>query len=83
MRYHRDMGQLLVRNVSEEAIAALKARAEANGRSVESEHRELLQGLARPGFDAWLAELDALREATRGRGGPTSEEIIREDRDSH
>lgn len=83
MRYHSVMGQLLVRNVSEQAIAALKTRAAGNGRSMEAELREIVHGLVRSDHDAWLAELDRLREATRGRGGPSAVEILREDRESH
>ncbi|CAN5219461.1 hypothetical protein BH09PSE2_BH09PSE2_07210 [soil metagenome] len=82
MRYHREMGQLLVRNVPEEAIAALKKRAEINGRSVEAEHRQLIENLVERPVAGWLAEADRLREVTRGRGGPTAVEILREVRGS-
>ena len=77
------MGQLLVRNVPDDAIAALKMRAAENGRSMEAELRAIVQELARPPLSDFLAEADRLREKTRGRGGPTAEQIIREDRDSH
>jgi plasmid stability protein len=36
------MAQLLVREVDEELVAALKRRAAAHGRSAESEHRLIL-----------------------------------------
>ena len=83
MRYRPHMGQLLVRNVPEEAITALKRQAARNGRSMEAEARELLKELAasQPKPD-WLAEADRLREMTKGRGGPPSWILIREDRDS-
>ena len=43
------MADLLVRGVDEEIVLALKARASANGRSVEAEHREILTlALTRP-----------------------------------
>ena len=83
MRYHRRMGQLLVRNVSEEGIRALKARAVSYGRSMEAELREMVESLAKPKLSDFVAESDRLREETRGRGGMTAEQIIREDRDSH
>ena len=37
------MGQLLIRNVPDETIAAFKQKAELNGRSLEQELRELLE----------------------------------------
>ncbi len=37
------MGQLIVRSLEDEVIEALKKRARANGRSAESEHREILR----------------------------------------
>jgi plasmid stability protein len=36
------MADLLVRNVDEELMRALKARARAHGRSVDAEHRAIL-----------------------------------------
>ncbi len=37
------MGQLLVRNVGEDIVRALKRRAAGHGRSAEAEHREILR----------------------------------------
>ena len=43
------MPNLLVRNVDDDLVRALKERAGANGRSVEAEHREILaDALQRP-----------------------------------
>jgi antitoxin FitA len=40
---------LIVRNVDEQIVQALKERAAQNGRSAEAEHREILKAaLARP-----------------------------------
>ena len=80
------MGQLLVRNVSEEGVAALRRRAAENGRSVEAEHRALIENLAKAGRPEptshdWLAEADRLREMTRGRSSVPSWVLIREARD--
>lgn len=36
------MAQLIVRNLDEALVDALKARAAAHGRSAEAEHREIL-----------------------------------------
>jgi len=37
------MAQLIVRNIEEEVVEALKKRAARHGRSAEAEHRELLR----------------------------------------
>ena len=37
------MAQLIVRNIEEEVVEALKLRAAQHGRSAEAEHRELLR----------------------------------------
>jgi plasmid stability protein len=43
------MPDLLVRNIDDALIRALKARAGANGRSAEAEHRQILvESLATP-----------------------------------
>lgn len=79
------MAQLLVRNVSEDVVQALKARAAAHGRSVEAEHRALLeQTLAadrRAQVEAWLKAGEPLRERLRGRVFTPSEVLIRESRE--
>jgi plasmid stability protein len=44
------MAQLVVRNVEEEVVRALKLRAARKGHSTEAEHRELLKAaLLKPG----------------------------------
>ena len=37
------MAQLIVRNIEEEVVEALKLRAARHGRSAEAEHREVLR----------------------------------------
>jgi antitoxin FitA len=37
------MGSLIVRNVGDDIVSRLKARAAAHGRSAEAEHREILR----------------------------------------
>jgi plasmid stability protein len=86
MRYHIRMGQLLVRNVPEETIAALKARAARNGRSVEAEHRAMLDALAAEqsaaeAKAAWIERARRHREELRGRSFTPSEVLMRELRD--
>ncbi|HSL83142.1 MAG TPA: DNA-binding protein [Thermoanaerobaculia bacterium] len=47
------MAQLIVRNLENDVVQALKERAGRHGRSAEAEHREILREalLARPGED--------------------------------
>lgn len=42
------MAQLLVRGLDEALVNGLKERAKANGRSVEAEHRAILEEVVRP-----------------------------------
>ncbi|MGG5819327.1 FitA-like ribbon-helix-helix domain-containing protein [Falsiroseomonas sp. HW251] len=76
------MAQLLVRNVDEETVAWLKARAAANGRSVEAEHREILRAARQSSAPSDFWERAArLRAQTAGRRTTPSEELLREARD--
>ncbi len=56
------MSQLIVRNVGQEIVGALKRRAARHGRSAEAEHREILRAalseeLERGSFKAALASM--------------------------
>lgn len=73
------MTQLTVRNVDEQVIRALKARAAANGRSAEAEHRELLRSALLPDREAFASRASALRR--RLRSSIDSTDVIRADRD--
>jgi antitoxin FitA len=42
------MGQLIVRNIDESLVKALKLRAARKGRSAEAEHREILREALAP-----------------------------------
>jgi plasmid stability protein len=82
------MGQLLIRNVDDETIAQVKARAAANGRSMEAELREMIRaGLAQKTIaDRWtefrrLADISRALTANRSPGAATSEQLLRESRD--
>ena len=75
-----------MRNVDDATIAALKARAAKHGRSVEAEHRAVLDELAREQSEA-IAKAECIerarlhREETRGGTFTPSEVIVREMRD--
>ena len=60
------MGVLTIRNVDDDVIAALKARAKANHRSLEGELRHLLSRYAIPD-----SNLGLVRERARAAYGPT------------
>jgi plasmid stability protein len=68
------VAQVLVRQLDEEVVDALKRRAKANGRSLEAELREILREAA---SDPW-EELIRVREALSGRSFSDSSELARE-----
>lgn len=78
------MAQVLVRNLDDEVVERLKARAAKAGRSLESELRGILEAAAREERDAWVRRAAAIRARTPPRppGMPLAEDLIREDRDS-
>jgi plasmid stability protein len=75
------VAQLIVRDLDEEIVAALKARAAEHGRSAEAEHRRILEAALGRGQEAsrFAAAAAALRE--RFRSGLDSTEVIRAARD--
>jgi len=79
------VGDILVRNVDDDAIAQLKKKAKAAGKSVNEIAREALVAAAKPSKEAIWAEADRIRAKIRARVGhdlPDSTAGIREDRDS-
>lgn len=79
------MGQIIVRNLDDAAIDALKRRAERERKSLEQLLREVLTDVARRDRVDWLAELDRIRamapKSATGRRFPLAEDMVREDRD--
>ena len=75
------MPQLLVRDVPQDVVEALKRRAAEHGHSAEAEHRIILEEALCAGRSGFWERAAALREQTRGRISIPSEEIIRQDRD--
>ena len=84
------MGDLNLRNVDDEIVQRLDERAKRNGRTAESEHREILKRVLIPEaadpLDAemlsWEQRAARLRRLTHARQQTPSELLIREDRDS-
>jgi antitoxin FitA len=75
------MPQLLVRDVPQEIVEALKRRAAQHGRSAEAEHRLILEQTLRAGRAGFRDRAAALRAATSGRISGESADLIRQDRD--
>ena len=75
------MSQLLVRDVPQDVVEALKRRASEHGRSAEAEHRIILEEVLRAGRANFWERVAALRAETRGRKLNNSTELIRRDRD--
>lgn len=75
------MAQLLVRDIPQDIVEALKRRAAEHGRSAEAEHRLILEAALRPGRAGFWERAIALREETRGRTLTNSTDLIRQDRD--
>jgi antitoxin FitA len=76
-----EVAQLTVRKVDPEIVRRLKLRAAQHGRSVEAEHRAILERLPGNGADDIWAAAARLRARTRGRQHTDSAELIRADRD--
>lgn len=76
------MAQLLVRDIPETLVLALKERAAAHGRSAEAEHRLILEEALRSGRNEFRKRAARLRAGTAGRIQGESADLIREDRDS-
>ncbi len=69
------MGSVLIRNLDEDIIARLKARAMARGTSLEQFLREGVTRLAAPSRDEMLDELRAIRARAKPSTSTAAEEI--------
>lgn len=75
------MAQVIIRNLDEATVAALKARAAARGNSLEEELRRLLAEAAHPTPAQVRDTAAAIRALGRRPVELDLEELIREDRD--
>ena len=78
------MANIFVRNVDDDAVARLKKKAEAAGKSMNDLAREALHAAAKPSKEEAWAAINRFREKIRARVGhdlPDSTPGIREDRD--
>ena len=76
------MAQLIVRDLDERIVAALKARAARNGRSAQAEHRRILEAALREDAVEMAEFADAAaRLRARFRSQLDSTDVIRAARD--
>ena len=75
------MGQVIVRNLDDETIEALKARATMHGNSLEQEVRGILVQAASFGPQERLALADSIRAMTPKKRQSGSAAMVREDRE--
>ena len=76
------MGQILIRNLDDAVLAALKRRARDHQTSAEEEARRALSAsVGQMSKEKWLAEADALRQRIGRVPGPSTTELLRADRD--
>ena len=74
------MAQILVRNLEEQTIKRLKARAQRKGRSLQAEVKEILvQTVQMDAHSAWKLA-DTIRESL-ARRFDDSAKLVRKDRD--
>ena len=71
------MTDFLLRDLPEELVNKLKARAERNGRSLQAEIRETLRDSTRLSWDEWATQASALRARTGADvDAPTAADMI-------
>ncbi|MBX3333904.1 MAG: hypothetical protein KF876_07255 [Nitrospira sp.] len=75
------MGQVIVRNLDDRVIAALRTKAKLHGQSLEQELRTILSKAAVPNTQERVALASRIRGLTPKRRQTDSTKLIREDRD--
>lgn len=75
------MPNILIRNLSEETLARLKARAKRHNRSTQAEVAEIIDRFVNTGSAELEAAIDDARRESAGAARPNAAEIIRADRE--
>ena len=73
------MGQVLVRNLDDDVIDAIRLRAELKGASLEQELRDIITAAAKTRADN-LHALAVLRTRQSARSDLRTEDLLRDDR---
>lgn len=60
------MGQILIRNINDEALTTLRSKAQSQGKSLESVVRELIENEGAPDRTTLLEEMRRIRAMTQG-----------------
>jgi plasmid stability protein len=74
------MGQVLIRNIDDAVLAALRARAAARGLPLEAELRDVLTRAAGHPRADLAAEFAAMRALTPDKPHRPAEDLVRESR---
>ena len=74
------MAQVLVRELRADVVARLKARAKRNGRSLQTELKEILQTASRQNVVDARALADRIRRQLAGRRHSDSVDLLAKDR---
>jgi plasmid stability protein len=75
------MGQVIIRNIDDDVLAVLRARAAERKQSLEQTMREILRDAARPSREDIVAEMNRIRAMMPKPLEIDSAELIREARD--
>ena len=81
IKLEAELGQVIIRQLDDAVIAALKARAKRRGQSLEQELRDILKQAAKRTPEERLALVDQIRANATDIAHPLAEDLIREDRD--
>jgi plasmid stability protein len=71
------MGQVLIRNLDDDVIAAIKLKAELKGHSLEQELRDILEKAAGPTVEERLAMFDRVAAMQKRPTKLLSEDVVR------
>jgi plasmid stability protein len=76
------VAQVLIRNLDDAVVEAIRRRAALRGHSLEQELREIVSAAATPSRAEALEMVDRIRALTPNVKQTDSTELIREDRDA-
>ena len=75
------MAQVIIRNLEDDVVASLKAKAELHGKSLEQELRDVLREAAKPTTSEKLAIIDRIRGMAPQVPQTDSVELLRQSRE--
>jgi plasmid stability protein len=75
------MPNLLIRDLHPRVVARLRAHAKKNNRSMSAEAKHILEEHVPFSWEAWIEELERIRQPRGSRKLPSSAPLIREERE--